>query len=86
MNKYAQSKIFLREQVSLALQDYFSTLEGSAANNIYELVLAEVEAPLLKLTLEHAKGNQSLAAKWLGLNRGTLRKLLSKYNLCQSAQ
>jgi len=76
-----QSKIFLREQVSRALQQYFSELNDSPANNIYQMVLAEVEIPLLQLTMQQANGNQSLAAKWLGLSRGTLRKLLAKYNL-----
>lgn len=83
MSKYAPSKIFLREQVSHALKEYFSTLEDGSICNLYELVLTEVEAPLLKLTLEYAKGNQSLAAKWLGINRGTFRKLLLKYHLDQ---
>ena len=81
MNKNMPSKNFLREQVSLALHDYFSKLEGETAHDIYALVLAEVEAPLLEIVMQYAKGNQSRAAQWLGLNRGTLRKLLVKYRL-----
>jgi len=75
------SKNFLREQVSAALHDYFSKLEGETAHDIYALVLAEVEAPLLEIVMHYAKGNQTRAAQWLGLNRGTLRKLLAKYEL-----
>ena len=81
MSKNLQSKNFLRDQVTSALHEYFSKLEGTSASNIYELVLAEVEAPLLEIVMQYAKGNQTRAAQWLGLNRGTLRKLLAKYGL-----
>src|SRR5689334_22871259 len=81
MSKSSQSKPFLRESISLALHEYFSKLDGASATNIYHLVLAEVEAPLLEIVMHYAQGNQSRAAKWLGLNRGTLRKLLAKYGL-----
>ena len=81
MSKHLQSKHFLRELISQTLHDYFSKLDGESTNNIYHLVLAQVEAPLLEVVMQYANGNQSLAARWLGLNRGTLRKLLSKYGL-----
>ena len=81
MSNKGQSKHFLRDHVRHAVRNYFEHLEGTPASGIYELVLSEVEAPLLEIVMEHAKGNQSKAAEWLGLNRGTLRKLLSKYNL-----
>ena len=76
-----QSKHFLRDQVFNALKDYFAQLGESSASNLYHLVLSEVEAPLLQFVMQHTEGNQSLAARMLGLNRGTLRKLLAKYNL-----
>lgn len=79
MSNDLQSKNFLRNSVSQALHEYFSKLEGEPTSGIYNLVLAEVEAPLLKIVMEYANGNQSKAALWLGLNRGTLRKLLAKY-------
>ena len=47
----------------------------------FGLVLAEVEAPLLRCVLDHTGGNQSLAAQVLGLNRGTLRKKMRRYGL-----
>lgn len=81
MSNNAPSKNFLRDHVRQAVREYFERLEGMHASGIYELVLAEVERPLLEIVMEHAKGNQSKAAEWLGLNRGTLRKLLSKYNI-----
>lgn len=48
--------------------------EGAGANDIYERVLAEVERPLIQMTLSATRGNQIKAAAMLGLNRNTLRK------------
>lgn len=67
--------------VEYALKDYFEQLNGHSTANLYDMLLAEVEAPLLKATLEHTQGNQSRAAEILGLNRGTLRKKLKTYGL-----
>lgn len=71
----------LRYYVEQALQHYFAQLGGTSTSNLYELVLAEVEAPLLEVVLQKMKGNQTKAAELLGLNRGTLRKKLKQYNL-----
>jgi len=71
----------LSECVETALKDYFEQLDGHPAANLYDMLLAEVEAPLFKATLEHTNGNQSRAAEILGLNRGTLRKKLRTYGL-----
>lgn len=76
-NKHAP----LSECVEIALNDYFKQLDGHPAANLYEMLLAEVEAPLFKATLEHTQGNQCRAAEILGLNRGTLRKKLKLYGL-----
>ncbi|MBV9812021.1 MAG: nitrogen regulation protein NR(I) [Acetobacteraceae bacterium] len=48
--------------------------EGSAPADIYDRVLAEVERPLIQMTLAVTRGNQIKAAAMLGLNRNTLRK------------
>jgi len=45
------------------------------------MVLGEVEKPLLEVVMKHTKGNQSNAAKALGLSRGTLRKKLKIYGM-----
>jgi Fis family transcriptional regulator len=75
------SKNFLHEHVRQALHDYFTLLDGAAPRDIYRLVLTQVEKPLLETVMDYAKGNESKAAKWLGISRGTLRKLLAQYNL-----
>lgn len=71
----------LHDSVRQALESYFTQLKGQAPNNLYELVLAEVEVPLLEAVMEYTKGNQSRAAILLGLSRGTLRKKLKIYGM-----
>jgi Fis family transcriptional regulator len=63
------------------VERYFAQLGGHQAEGLYELVLGEVEAPLLASVLRHTQGNQSRAAEILGINRGTLRKKLKAYGI-----
>ena len=69
----------LHDSVRQALESYFTQLKGQAPTNLYEMVLAEVEVPLLEAVMEYTKGNQSRAAILLGLSLGTLRKKLKIY-------
>lgn len=71
----------LHDSVRQALENYFNQLKDQAPDNLYELVLAEVEVPLLDAVMEYTKGNQSRAAILLGLSRGTLRKKLKIYGM-----
>lgn len=71
----------LHDSVRQSLENYISQLKGQMPNNLYELILAEVEAPLMECVMEYTKNNQSRAAIVLGLSRGTLRKLLKKYGM-----
>lgn len=71
----------LHDSVRQALENYFTQLKDQAPNNLYELVLAEVEVPLIQAVMEFTRGNQSRAAILLGLSRGTLRKKLKIYGM-----
>ena len=71
----------LRDSVEQALQNYFKHLDGQDVTNVYNMVLAEIEAPLLESVMDYVKGNQTRASEVLGLNRGTLRKKLKQYGL-----
>ncbi|PNQ07905.1 Fis family transcriptional regulator, partial [Klebsiella pneumoniae] len=64
-----------------ALKNYFAQLNGQDVNDLYELVLAEVEQPLLDMVMQYTRGNQTRAALMMGINRGTLRKKLKKYGM-----
>lgn len=69
--------------VAESMAAYFRTLNGHAPKtlNLYDTVLEQVEPPLLRATLDYCAGNQSRAAELLGMNRATLRKKLSQYNI-----
>ncbi len=71
----------LHECVRDALERYLSQLDGHDAGRLYELVIREVEAPMLQTVLRYTRGNQSRAAEVLGMNRGTLRKKLKHYEI-----
>ncbi|ACE84642.1 DNA-binding transcriptional regulator Fis [Cellvibrio japonicus] len=71
----------LRGCVEQAVDNYFKHLDGQDVSNVYEMVLAEVEAPMLEIVLKYTRHNQTRAAQVLGLNRGTLRKKLKQYGL-----
>ncbi len=71
----------LSHAVKHSIRRYLYELDGTQPNDMYDLVLRQIERPLFEAILEHTKGNQSRAAELLGLNRGTLRKKLRSYNL-----
>ena len=54
--------------------DFASQPDGVPPRGLYDRVLQDVEAPLIRLTLAATRGNQIRAAEILGLNRNTLRK------------
>ncbi|HED34459.1 MAG TPA: Fis family transcriptional regulator [Gammaproteobacteria bacterium] len=71
----------LDNAIRASLSQFLNDLDGENPGNIYDLVIQQVEAPLLELILKHVDGNQSKAADYLGINRGTLRKKLKAYQL-----
>ena len=71
----------LRDSVEKSMNNYFAHLDGQDVTDVYQMVLSEVEAPLLETVMAYVKGNQTVAATLLGLNRGTLRKKLKQYGL-----
>lgn len=75
------STVTLRDSVEHALKNYFEQLDGAPVKDVYQLVLSEVEAPLLEQVMKYTRNNQTKASVMLGLNRGTLRKKLKQYGL-----
>ncbi len=78
---YSRAKEPLRECVRDSLDNYLAQLKGHRVTDLYELVMKQVEVPLLETVLRHTHGNQSKAAKVLGISRGTLRKKLKHYEI-----
>lgn len=71
----------MRDSVEQLLDRYFAQLDGEDPANLYKMVLAEMEIPLLKKVLAYTRGNQCKAAIILGISRGTLRKKIKQYNI-----
>jgi Fis family transcriptional regulator len=74
----------LHDSVTVAVRQYLKELDGQLATDVYDMVLAEIEAPLLKEIMQYTRNNQTKASIMLGLNRGTLRKKLKQYKLISS--
>ena len=74
----------LRDAVTKSVRQYLDELDGQTTTDFYQMVLAEVEAPLLEEIMAYTRNNQTRASAMLGLNRGTLRKKLKQYNLIRN--
>ena len=77
----AATVVSLREAVDLFVRRYLDEMDGEMSTDFYDLVLSEVEAPLLQAVMEYTRYNQTRAAQMLGLNRGTLRKKLRENDI-----
>ncbi|HQW20249.1 MAG TPA: helix-turn-helix domain-containing protein [Rhodocyclaceae bacterium] len=71
----------IAECVRRSLNRYFRDLDGEKPCTIYDMVISNVERSMLASVMEHAEGNQTVAAEMLGINRNTLRRKLTEYEL-----
>jgi two-component system nitrogen regulation response regulator GlnG len=72
----------MAQSVERHLRAYFAShRDGLPASGVYDRVIAEVERPLIRLTLAATRGNQIRAAAVLGLNRNTLRKKIRELEI-----
>lgn len=71
----------VRDVVTRAVRRYLDDLGHLTDGELHNVMLAEVEAPMIAEVLRHCRGNQSRAASILGISRGTLRKKLVEYRL-----
>ncbi|HEY3487394.1 MAG TPA: helix-turn-helix domain-containing protein [Gammaproteobacteria bacterium] len=77
-------KTDFKASVETCLRGYFQNLNGEKAADLYKLVIEETESALIEAVLEYAENNQSKAADYLGITRGTLRKKIKQYGLGRS--
>ena len=75
------SRNHIDDCIRTSLEQYFKDLRGTEPHGVHEMILRAVERPLLDVVMQHAEGNQSKAAEWLGINRNTLRRKLLDHKL-----
>jgi two-component system nitrogen regulation response regulator GlnG len=71
----------LEEIVDTKLRNCFANMDKMESNDIYSMVLEQVERPLIRFVLEKTRGNQVRAADILGINRNTLRKKIQELRI-----
>ncbi len=69
----------LQDLVYDLVNRFLSDNKGGNITELYDMILQEVEPPLLQAVMERKRGNQLQAAKLLGISRGTIRKKLQRY-------
>jgi len=71
----------LADTVRRALERYFRDMDGERPTRIYDMVLKNVEKPMIETVLGKAQGNQTLTAAMLGIDRNTLRKKMQQLRI-----
>ena len=71
----------LHDAVKRSLERYFKDMDGEKPTSIYEMVLKNVEKPMIELVLGQAEGNLTQAATMLGIDRNTLRKKMQLHRI-----
>ena len=61
-----EDNVPLSGTIKSMLEDYFNDLDGTPPADLYQMVLQEMEQPLLETVLHYTRGNQSKAAVLLG--------------------
>jgi Fis family transcriptional regulator, factor for inversion stimulation protein len=71
----------LADCVKRSLERYFKDMDGEKPTSIYEMVLKNIEKPMIETVLGKAEGNLSAAAEMLGVTRNTLRKKMQQLRI-----
>lgn len=71
----------LADAVRRSLERYFRDMDGETPSGIYDMVLRNVEKPMIEIVLGKSEGNQTLAATMLGIDRNTLRKKMRQHRI-----
>jgi Fis family transcriptional regulator len=79
MNRDSQATIPLRKHVQTTVNRYLEDMGNTEPENLYQMLLSEIEPPLIEAVLKKTAGNQSRAAVILGITRNTLRTKMQRY-------
>ncbi|HMA97911.1 MAG TPA: helix-turn-helix domain-containing protein [Wenzhouxiangella sp.] len=81
MGKLNGSGPYLRELVRSTVEQYLNDMGETPPDNLYEILITEVEKPLIQTVLHRTGGNQSRSAQILGITRATLRNRIQRYDI-----
>jgi len=81
MSPDSSPSIPLRKHVQMTISRYLKDMGSTAPENLYQMLLAEIEPPLIEEILKCTGGNQSRAAGMLGITRNTLRTKMQRYSI-----
>lgn len=76
--------VSLASYVEKKLGDFVRAMNVGSGKNLYPTLMRAVERPLIELALRETNGNQIKAARLLGLNRNTLRKKITEFQISLS--
>ncbi len=76
--------VSLASYVEKKLGDFVRAMNVGSGKNLYPTLMRAVERPLIELALRETHGNQIKAARLLGLNRNTLRKKITEFQISVS--
>lgn len=71
----------IQQAVQATLEQYFAALDGEEPARLHVILTQEMERGLLDFVLRRTGYNQSMSARWLGINRNTLMKKIKQYGL-----
>jgi len=74
----------LRETVQSVVQQHLASASSKSITNLYDIVITEMEKALIERVLDYTGGNESRAAKILGISRGTLRQRRKQFGHYES--
>lgn len=76
----------LHQFVRSVVEQYLEDMGSTPPDNLYDVLIAEVERPLIETVLLRTGGNQSRSAEILGITRATLRNRIQRYSIDLQAQ
>lgn len=81
MGKLNGSGPQLRQLVRSTVEQYLHDMGDTPPDNLHDVLISEIEKPLIETVLARTDGNQSRSAQILGITRATLRNRIQRYQI-----